>query len=62
MKLMSGGFEATATCEPDSDGGTRIRIKARQKGEFSTKRKEEGFAKKVFEAIQKAIDSANPPK
>lgn len=50
----SSGFEATATCDA-AEAGSRIQIKARQKGTISMKGREERFAKDVFEEIQKAI-------
>jgi hypothetical protein len=58
-KLTSSGFEATATCEPNDKGGSRVRVKARQKGHVSMKGKEAGFAKKVFEAIEKGLQPKN---
>lgn len=52
--MTNSGFEATATCEPAGDG-TRVRIKARQKGAMSSRGREERFAKSVFDEIEKAI-------
>ena len=52
--LVSSGGDATATCEPAEGGGTLVRIKVRQKGNVSLGSKERGFAKDVFEEIEKA--------
>jgi len=53
--MTSSGFDATASCEP-AEGGTRVRIKGRQKGTMSLKGKEEGLAKNVFSEIDRAIE------
>ena len=48
--LMESGFDATASCE-SADSGSLVRIKARQKGTVSLRRREEGFAKSVLDQI-----------
>ena len=53
--MTNSGYDATASCEP-ADGGTRVRIKARQKGAMSSRGREERFAKDVLDEIAKAVN------
>lgn len=53
--MTSSGWDATATCEP-SGTGSRVRVKARQKGDISTKGREERFAKGVLDEVEKQLE------